>query len=384
LKGGNALFGAQRSLPYIEMEPVPAIMERRVTPTRIYLDHAATTPMLPEAMEAMADACSTWANPSSPHREGRAARASLEHARERIKAALGWGGELIFTSGASEAAAIALGRTTMLRVAVSAVEHLAVLGARSDAQILSVDRQGLIGADVPEQALVAVQQVNSETGVLQPVDLIASEVRARGGLLFADCAQGAGKLALPDADLIAVSAHKFGGPPGIGALLVRHLTSLRAYGQGQEQGYRPGTENMPAVLGFAAAIEAMVGQGASWLDEAGGWRAHLDTMVRAAGGNVVADDAPKLPLIASYRMPGVSAAVQLMRFDAAGFAVSAGSACSSGSMKASHVLAALGMDPRVAGEVIRVSFGHSTTSAEVDAFAHAWTIMARDVRARAA
>jgi cysteine desulfurase len=344
---------------------------------RIYLDHAATTPILPQAQAAMAAAWDMWANPSSPHREGRAARAALEEARGRIKAALGWRGELIFTSGATEAAAIALGRTTMGKVAVAAVEHLAVLKARGDAILLPVDAEGRLVADIPRHALAAVQQVNSETGVIQPLDRIAGEVRAAGSVLFADCAQGAGKLALPDADLIAVSAHKLGGPPGVGALLVRDLRLIATTGQGQEQGYRPGTENLPAVLGFAAAIEAAPYR----LEEQAAWRAELDDIVRSGGGTVIVDTAPRLPLIASYRMPGVSAAAQLMRFDAAGFAVSAGSACSSGSMRGSHVLAAMGV---ATDEVIRVSFGHDTTRADVAAFGAAWAAMARGAGAKAA
>lgn len=360
------LYG-RGSAAYIESAGPRAIMERPLP--RIYLDHAATTPILPEARAAIAAAWETWANPSSPHREGRAARAALEEARERIKAALGWTGELIFTGGATEAAAVALRRTTRAVVAVSAVEHLAVLKARDDAVVLAVDAEGLFAGEVPAGALVAVQQVNNETGVIQPIDGLADAVRAAGGILFADCAQGAIKLALPDADMIAISAHKLGGPPGIGALLVRDLALIEPAGQGQEQGYRPGTENLPAILGFAAAIEAAPYR----MDAQAGWRGALDGLVRDAGGSVIADAAPRLPLIASYRMPGVSAAAQLMRFDAAGFAVSAGSACSSGSMRGSHVLAAMGV---AAAEVIRVSFGHDTTQAEVAAFGAAWAAMA--------
>ena len=347
---------------------------------RIYLDHAATTPLLPEARAAMATGLEMWANPSSPHREGRAARAALEEARGRIKAALGWSHELIFTSGASEAAAIALkGR----RVAVSAVEHQSVLGAAPGAVVLPVEALGRVVGDPVPGALLAIQQVNSETGVIQPLEAIAPATREATCPLFADCAQGAGKLALPDADLIAVSAHKLGGPPGIGALLARDLGLLTATGQGQEQGYRPGTENLPAALGFAAALEALAARG-DWTAPLVAWRAELDAVIRAGGGEVIADRADRLATIASYRMPGTSAAAQLMRFDGQGFAVSAGSACSSGSMKPSHVLAAMGIGEGEAGEVIRVSFGHSTTHDEVARFAEAWTGLARGARARAA
>ncbi|MDB5683584.1 MAG: Cysteine desulfurase [Sphingomonas bacterium] len=351
-------------------------------PVRIYLDHAATTPVVPAARAAMAEGLTRWANPSSPHAEGRAARAAVEGARRRIKAALGWPHQLIFTSGATEAIAIALGRVRAATMLVSAVEHDAVLRAGGAAAIVPVDPQGRVALNaVPAGALVAVQAVNNETGVIQPLDRIAASVRGAGGVLFADCAQSACKLALPDADLIAISAHKLGGPPGIGALLVRDLATIAAVG-GQEQGYRPGTENVPAILGFAAALDRNANP--PWLERASALRARLEQGVIAAGGQVVAGDAPRLATIGSYRLPGVPAASQLIRLDMAGIAVSAGSACSSGSVRPSHVLAAMGWDEASAREVIRVSFGPDTGEAEVEAFLGAWTAIAGDARARAA
>lgn len=327
----------------------------------------------------MAEGMARWANPSSQHAEGRAARAALESARDRIKAVLDWTGELIFTSGATEAAAIALGRAKR-PVAISAVEHAAVVGAARGPIVLPVGADGIVDADLPEGTLVAIQQVNSETGVIQPLEALAAKISDRGGLLFADCAQGAAKLPLPPTDMIAISAHKFGGPPGIGALLVRDLGVLSALGQGQEQGYRPGTENLPAALGFAAALEA----GEPCPPVLQTLRAELDATVRSTGGEIICDTSPRLATIASYRMPGVSAAAQLMRFDLGGFAVSAGSACSSGSLKRSPVLAAIGVAPDAADEVIRVSFGWTTTPAEVRAFGEAWVSLARETKARAA
>lgn len=334
--------------------------------TRIYLDHAATTPLLPAAREAWLAGMANWANPSSPHAAGRAARAALEDARERMKAALGWAGEVVFTSGASEALGIAITQCRLPLAAVSAAEHEAVLRHAKQAALLAVDVNGLLDpANVALPGLVAVQHVNNETGVIQPLDEIAEAVRGAGGLLLADCAQSAGKLALPDADLVAVAAHKFGGPIGVGALLVRDWALLQPSG-GQERGYRGGTENLPGVLAMVAALEA----GAGWLDEAARLRARLETGILAAGGEVVAPSAPRLATIGAYRMPGKSAAAQLIGFDAKGIAVSAGSACSSGSLRGSHVLKAMGLAG--ADEVIRVSIGRETTEAEIDLFLAAW------------
>lgn len=339
---------------------------------RLYLDHAATTPMLPAAKAAMIDALDRWANPSSPHADGRAARATLERARAQIAEALGWRGHVIFTSGASEAIAIGLVRAKAARVVTSPVEHDSVLRVTPGAERLAVDGDGIISvrhsrAGGDDGVMFAIQHVNNETGVIQPLDALERD----GALLFADCAQSAGKLALPDADMIAISAHKFGGPPGIGALLVRDLGLLHA-GGGQEQGYRAGTENLPAILAMAAALEAR----ADWLPNAARLRARLDAGVEAAGGQVVARDAPRIPAIASYRMPGLSARAQLIQFDLAGISVSAGSACSSGSLKTSHVLHAMGWDEAAASEVVRVSFGPQTGAADVERFLGQWTAMA--------
>ncbi len=336
----------------------------------VYLDHAATTPLLPAAAEAMAHGFALWANPSSPHRAGRAARAVLEQARARIAAALGWSGEVVLTSGASEALALAIGRAHVPLVAVSAVEHEAVLRHAGDAVRLAVDRAGLVQADaLPPGGLVAIQHVNNETGVIQPITALAARVHAEGGLLLADCAQSAGKLPLPEADMIAISAHKFGGPIGAGALLVRDWAMLKPVG-GQERGYRGGTENLPGVLGMAAALEA----GRDWLADAARLRAKLEAAIVAAGGQVIAADAPRLATIGACRLPGLSANAQLIRLDAQAIAVSAGSACSSGSLRTSHVLTAMGVEG--AGEVIRVSIGRETTADDIDRFVAAWTALA--------
>jgi cysteine desulfurase len=345
----------------------------------LYLDHAATTPVLPAVCEAMNDAMERWANPSSPHAAGRSAGRALEEARARIAKALDWDGELILTSGASESISIALQRASVPAHAVGATEHDAVLRAAPDAFRLPVEPDGVIAfEDLSEFAahspggLFAVQQVNNETGVIQPLDDIAQIVRLNEGKLFADCSQSAGKLPLPTAaDVIAISAHKFGGPPGIGALLLRDLSLLRPSG-GQEQGYRAGTQNVPGAIGMAVALEQDFG----WLARAATLRAMLDDEIVAAGGEVVAHSSPRLPTIASYRMPGKSSQAQLVRFDMAGIAVSAGSACSSGTIKPSHVLTSMGWSAEVASEVVRVSFGPKTSETDIDRFLTLWKQMA--------
>lgn len=340
----------------------------------INLDHAATTALLPAARDAMMAALDGWANPSSPHAAGRSAKAMLEDARARVGAALGWDGAVIFTGSASEALALAIGGVRRSRRLASATEHDAVLRHVVEADRLPVGGDGIVrwaGIDL-SSALVAVQSVNSETGVIQPVGDLAAAVRAAGGLVLSDCAQSAGKLPLPDADLIVVSAHKVGGPVGAAALLVRDLGQLAPVG-GQELGYRGGTENVPAIMGFAAALEADRG----WLADAETQRLRLDAAIADMGGEVVAAAAPRIPTIASYRMPGVSARAQLIRFDAGGIAVSAGSACSSGSLRTSHVLRAMGWDDGAAGEVIRVSFGWSTTGQHINSFIDQWRRIAQ-------
>jgi cysteine desulfurase len=358
---------------YIEAVTIFAtVMELMPSQERIYLDHAATTPVIAAAREAMAEAMSRWANPSSPHQEGRAARAALEDARARVANALGWDGDVIFTSGASEAIAIALRGYDAV---ASSVEHDAVL-AVAGTNRLSVDSSGYVDLSTMHRpARYAVQSVNSETGVSQPIESIADHIFGHESTLFADCSQSAGKQALPSfADLIAVSAHKLGGPPGIGALLVRDLALIKPCG-GQEQGYRRGTENLPAAVGFAVALEA----GFDWVTDSLKLRTMLDSEIEASGGEVVARNAHRFPTIASYRMPGMAASSQLINFDMAGIAVSAGSACSSGTLKTSHVLRAMEWDERSASEVIRVSFGRDTNESEVNRFIDVW----RSINARA-
>jgi cysteine desulfurase len=351
--------------------------------TRIFLDHAATTRVVPEARAALERGFEAWANPSSPHAEGRQARSLLEEARSRLAEVLGWRHDVIFTSGASEAIEIAAARARVPGRALGATEHAIVPHAMgAGAVVIPVQPDGLIDeaaldailAEGP--SLVAIQQVNNETGILQPLDRIAPKIREAGSLLLADCAQSAGKYPLPDADFIALSAHKLGGPPGIGALLVKDLGTLEPVG-GQEKGYRRGTQDAPSASAFAAALAARPYD----MDRIANLRAKLDDGVKAAGGVVIGDGSPRLPTIGAVSLPGSSSASLLVQFDLAGIAVSSGSACSSGKMKESAVLAAMGVDPEIAGGFLRISFGPGTTEAEIDAFLAEWSRIASRQRA---
>ena len=353
---------------------------------RIYLDHAATTPVIAPAREAIARGLAAWANPSSPHREGRAARALLEEARTTIATALDWRHDVIFTSGASESIEIVAARCPLARRAFLATEHSIVPHAMGEgAAILPVDRNGLLDETALDAlltegpALIAIQLVNNETGVIQPLDRLGPRIREAGSLLLADCAQSAGKLPLPDADFIAACGHKLGGPPGIGVLLVRDLAYVAAVG-GQEMGYRRGTQAVPDALGFAAALAAKPYD----LDRLASLRRRLEDGVRASGGVIIAADAARIPTIGAVALPGASNAALLVQFDLAGIAVSAGSACSSGKMQASAVMAAMDVPADLAASFLRVSFGPDTAEAEIDVFLIEWRrIAARAEAARA-
>jgi len=240
-----------------------------------------------------------------------------------------------------------------------------------DAQALDVDTNGLIDLSALEgalggaPALVAIQLVNNETGVIQPIERIQDLVRSAGSLLLCDCAQAAGKIALPEADFIVITSQKFGGAPGSGALLVRDLSTLEPSG-GQERGYRRGTENLPGIVGMAAALESHAFLEA--MPRLNLLREQLERDIVAAGGLVIGEGAPRIATIGAYAMPGVASASQLVQFDLAGISVSAGSACSSGSMKPSRVLAAMGVPAEIAGSTVRVSFGPDTNEDNINCF----------------
>src|SRR5438270_2751643 len=351
---------------------------------RLYLDHAATTPVLPEARAALARAFDAWANPSWPHAEGRASRALLEEARSTIAMVLGWRHDVIFTSGASESIEISATRARVSGRAHGATEHPMVhhaMGERST--VIPVGAGGLVDEDslaailAQGPALVAIQHVNNETGVIQPLDRLAPLIREAGSLLLTDCAQSAGKLPLPDADFIAACGHKLGGPPGIGVLLVRDLATLDAVG-GQEKGYRRGTPDAPNALAFAAALAALPYN----LGRLAELRTRLDVGVKDAGGLVIAEESPRIPTIGAIALPGAASASLLVRFDLAGIAVSAGSACSSGAMKGSAVLAAMAVSADIAASFLRISFGPHTSEADIDRFLDEWRRIAERTRAQ--
>jgi len=353
---------------------------------RIYLDHAATTSVLPAAREAMAAALECWANPSSPHGEGRAARAVLEQARATIAELLGWRHDVIFTSGASESIEIVGRRAKVAGRAHGATEHPIIPHAMgSKSRVIAVRPDGLINEDALDAvlaegpALIAIQQVNNETGVIQPLDRLAPKIRESGSLLLVDSAQSAGKLPLPDADFIAACAHKLGGPPGIGVLLVRDLATLEAVG-GQEKGYRRGTQDAPAAAAFAAALAARPYE----MERLAGLRRRLEEGVKATGAIIIAEESPRIPTIGAISLPGASSASLLVQCDLAGIAVSAGSACSSGKMKKSDVLEAMGMPADIANGFLRLSFGPGTSEGEVDSFLSEWRQIAGRASAKAA
>lgn len=317
-----------------------------------------------------------WANPSSPHAEGRKARAALEDARERIKAALGWDGELIFTSGASESAERVFDYCDVLFHFASAAEHDAIHHqTRFDCEEIPMTAAG--ATDIgwlanrmpavkedhfqPARSLVAIQQVNSEIGTIQQTAGVFALTQERGGFMLSDCAQSVGKLPLPDCDMALFSAHKFGGPIGVGALLVKDFKLLKASG-GHERGYRRGTENLPGVLGMAAALEA-----GEWQTSAAD-RAAFAERISASRLKI----GEQVDYIFALTHPTMSAQALLIRLDAMGFAVSAGSACSSGTLKKSRVLDAFGVPDDVAARTIRVSMGWNTTPEDLERFSEAW------------
>lgn len=346
--------------------------------TRVYLDWNATAPLRPEAKAAMLAATEVVGNPSSVHAEGRAAKSLLETSRARIAAALGAeGSDIVFTSGATEAASLACAGRGLV---CAGVEHDAVAAWCEPS--LPVDGQGRVAVSDP--ARTALQLANSETGVMQDLP---------SGLAVSDLTQAFGKVPLAfnwlGCDMGLVSAHKLGGPKGIGALVVRRGIDVPAQlkGGGQELGRRAGTENLIGIAGFAAAAEAAARDLADGVwDEVAELRNILESELSAAAKETISvgNGLPRLPNTLCLIAPGWKGETQVMAMDLAGFAVSAGSACSSGKVRASRVLTAMGFDQGLAGQAIRVSIGPGVTKDDVLRFATLWTNAYAKARARAA
>jgi cysteine desulfurase len=353
-------------------------------PAFAYLDHNATSPLRPAAFDAMAEALRAGGNPSSVHRAGRAARARVDKARSQVAALVGaMPSEVVFTSGGTEANNAALTGAGRKRMLVSAVEHDSVLKAATGLEIVPVDGNGLVDLGVLEEslaasaepALVSVMFANNETGVLQPIADVVRVARAAGALVHCDAVQGAGKVPVDlhglGVDYLSLSAHKFGGPTGVGALVVRSDAPFVSdrLGGGQESNRRAGTENVAGIAGFGiAATEA--GNGLATAE----WRDQLEaTLLKiASAARVYGATADRLPNTTCISMPGVRSETQVMALDLADICVSAGAACSSGKVTRSAVLLAMGVEPAEAETALRISFGWNTCFDDIERLIAAW------------
>jgi cysteine desulfurase len=372
-------------------------------PDRVYLDWNATTPLRREAREAMAAAWDIRGNPSSVHAEGRQARKLVEDARAAISGAVGGLPQnTVFTSGGTEANALALtpglrraSAPPIERLVVSAIEHASVLaGGRFPAEAISTFgamRSGLVDLDdlrtvlaSGPPALVSVMLANNETGAIQPVAEAARIVHAAGSLLHVDAIQAFGKTPFEinamNADLVTLSAHKIGGPKGVGALvLAKGVEGLQPLlrGGGQERGHRAGTEDVAGIAGFGAAAKAAMGALESEALRLERLQNRLESGLRQTPGIIVfSSDASRLPNTTLFTVPGLRAETAVIGFDLAGIAVSSGSACSSGKVQPSHVLQAMGAGSELANGAVRLSLGWSTSEADVDLALKAWRKLA--------
>jgi cysteine desulfurase len=349
-----------------------------------YCDYNATAPVRPGAEEALARALKTGGNPSSVHAAGRAAKATLESARETVGRALGARArDVVFTSGATEALHLAIdaARDSYGDLIVSEIEHDALWEATRDFDEMAplrVTADGVVDLahldellEVAKRPLVAVMLANNETGVIQPIAKVAARVRQAGGLLLVDASQAAGRIAVDiaalDATYLVVSSHKMGGPPGAGALVLASgapFASTRR-GGGQEQGRRPGTENVPAVAGFSAAFAVDI---IAESVRSAGLRDRFEEQLRRrhADAVVFGSVAHRLPNTSLFALPGAPAELALIALDLEGVALSSGAACSSGKVKSSRVLAAMGVAPALAKSALRASFGWASSEDDVD------------------
>lgn len=370
---------------------------------RAYLDWNATAPLRPQARRAMEAALDLVGNPSSVHADGRAARARIESAREEVASLVGaQARNVIFTSGGTEANTLALTpslatgeRHSRDRVLISSIEHPSVrAGGRYPLQLredVPVTPEGVVDLTWLAERLdelkgnaptVSVMLANNETGVIQPVAAVAERTHAAGGLLHVDAVQAAGKILCDinslGADLLTLSAHKLGGPKGVGALVLAsedlHIADPLIKGGGQERGSRGGTENVIGIVGFGAAARAALAglaEEAAYMQRA---RDRVEAGLRAASPAAIifGTEAPRLPNTTLVAVPGIKAETALIALDLDGVSVSSGSACSSGKVAPSHVLAAMGVAPELALGAVRVSLGPTTTEEEIEIFLNAW------------
>ncbi|HEU4838734.1 MAG TPA: cysteine desulfurase family protein, partial [Micavibrio sp.] len=349
---------------------------------RIYLDYNATCPIFPEAIDAAAAAMAHTGNASSIHADGRAARKIVEDSRGDVaKLANVRAAQVIFNSGATEGNNTILSGYQDKTVLVSPMEHPSILEAAPKADYLPVTKDGLVDLEkfealmqVSAPALVCVQLVNSETGVIQPVADIARLAKAKGAMVHCDAVQAAGRIAIDfpslGVDYLTLSAHKFGGPQGIGALIFREGLQMPKFmrGGGQEKRQRAGTENVAAIAGFAAAATRALENIDTYQSRCKAFQAKLESALRSCANDIIiaGENAPRVSNTTNVILPGASAETQLMAMDLEGIAVSSGSACSSGTFKPSHVLAAMGHGADEARSALRFSTGWATTDADID------------------
>ena len=356
----------------------------------VYLDYNASTPIKPAAVAAMTELLGRVGNASSVHGFGRQARRAVETAREQVAALVGAKpAQVVFTASGTEANNLALRGFPERAVLVSAIEHESVLRAAPDAPRIPVTADGVVDLTALEAllvaagrpALISVMLANNETGVVQPIAEVAALGHRHGALVHCDAVQAPGRVALDLAalgvDLVTVSSHKCGGPQGAAALIARHDPAALVVGGGQERGRRAGTENVAALAGFGVAAELAHAELAE-APSIARLRDALETRVRALSNRaaVIGAGQARLPNTSCIALPGAKAETQVMALDLAGIAVSAGSACSSGKVAASHVLAAMGLPRRIAGAAIRVSLGWASRDGDIDRFVAAWGALA--------
>lgn len=358
---------------------------------RIYLDYNATTPMRPDTLALVARVMGEVGNASSVHSHGRAARKHVEDARVHVAALVGVRpAQVVFNSGATEANNTALHGLEGKRVLISAIEHPAVMNSVPHAEKIPVTSDGLVDMDAyramlndgPAPAMVSVMMVNSETGVIQPIKEIAALAKEKGALVHTDAVQAAGRIPLNFNDLgvdyMSLSAHKIGGPQGVGTLIYREGLPPPKFMRGgsQEMHQRAGTVNVAGIAGFGHAATAALSELADY-ERITALRDHLEKAIRSVSNEVViyGANAPRVGNTSDIGLPGAAAETQLMNLDLEGISVSSGSACSSGAFKASHVLTSMGVSEEDAKSALRISIGWATTAAEIDALIAGWTKM---------